>query len=148
MLKERVNDTIVALMKKEEHPLLANVYNHKVIFPREKDSIFISFRIYNQHKVYFIISLLIQLKETYPAIIFTISRLSKKRYFFKHHQSIIKEIPHEETIPFILTDQHLMTYLKNHKHLPAGLLMDQYDKIKDEALILVQQLEEVTPDDY
>ena len=140
MLIENIDKTVIAIIKGLDYPKIKNIYNHKKIIGLQKESVHLSFRFYNNKKEYYIFTLLIQLKEDYPLLSLLISRLKEGRHYFNVIKSFTQEIPKNQTAPTILLDQHLMTYCKNNKHFPEILLIDQYKKVRQDALNFIQTL--------
>ena len=137
----KLDNVVNAILSNLPHPLYRDIYNHKVIYTKEKEAVFMSCRFITPNKKYYIFTLLVQLKEDKPVVQVIISTLLENRFFFKQLKTFKKEITHNETIPFILNDPHVKSYCKNEKHFPDGLLKDQYEKIKEEVLTFINQLE-------
>lgn len=137
-LIERIDEIISSMIVYNKFKPYKDIYNHKLIAGFQKESIHLSFRFYNDKHEYYILTFITQLREDKPYVCFILSKLDDKRYFFNTVKMIKKEIDKKQTLPTLFEDQALLTYCKNHKHLPPTLLFDQYENIKDEILSSIE----------
>lgn len=143
-LREKVNQTLYELATKSTMALQKDLYQYKVLLAPQHESIFVSFRFHNEVKQYFILSLTVQLKETYPVIIGRISQLCPRRFFVKTLKTIKKEIPKERQIPGIMGDPFVKSHYALHRSLPVELLYDEYrNLIKEEMDEYLSTLDKV-----
>lgn len=141
-LKEKVDNVFQAIIKRHDIPTYKEIYNHKVLYPKQQDSIFMSLRVYNKHNVYFIISMLIQLKDEYPVVKQSVYKLEQSRFFLEGGTTKAVILEDKYKLSNTLKVPTVREFLSNNGMIHASFLMEQYDIHKETLLNLINQIEE------
>lgn len=126
-LKTKLIKTITEILEGNKPELQKEIYFHKVILPPANESIFFSFRFHNKYNNYFILSVLIQLKETNPIVECNLSLLHEKRFFFKSLYRSVDTVEVDKQFPKLIEDEKVLNYYKFNRELPLALLREQYN---------------------
>lgn len=135
-LKERVIKTVNSLLRGEKHPLYKDIYNHKVILAPQQESIHFSFRFSNAQHNYFVLSLMVQLRETHPVVQCHVCLLDPRRIFIRRQFSVEEKVPLSRTLPTLMQDPMTNNHYKMHRKLPMALLVGEYEESVEKNLTL------------
>lgn len=142
-LTERVTKTLFDLVMGNEVKPQKDIYFQKVLLAPAHESVFVSFRFYNKNKNYFILTLMVQLKEVLPVVSCVICQLDPRRIFIRQLKSFKGKIPKARQIPAIMDDPHVKSHYITYRQLPVALLYDEYvNQLKDDVIAYLETLEE------
>lgn len=133
-LKDKVIKTIDNILHCEAPPLHKEIYYHKVLLAPQRESIFFSFRFHNAKKDYFLLSLMVQLKDTKPVVQCNICLLDSTRKFIRSLLSIEEKIPLARQLPALMIDPATNNFYKLNRRLPNGLLLAEYENSVEKKL--------------